>query len=134
MRFPPAQQGGSMRRFAIIPVLCILAFCVALKAQDKGKASPLVGTWNCTAHGTENSDTEFTLTFEQSADGLTGSVSAPQGDADFTSVTFKDNHLKIDIKTDENDYSLTATYAEGKLTGGEWFRDGEKQGTWDGKK
>ncbi len=123
-----------MRRFAIIPVLCILAFCVALKAEDKAKTSPLVGTWNCTAHGGENGDVAFTLTFVQSEDGLTGSVSAPQGDADLTSVNFKGNQLKIEIKTDENDYSLTATYADGKLNAGEWFRDGEKQGTWEGKK
>lgn len=123
-----------MRRFAIIPVLCILAFCVALKAEDKTKTSPLVGTWNCTAHGGENGDVAFTLTFVQSEDGLTGSVSAPQGDADLTSVNFKGNQLKIEIKTDENDYSLTATYADGKLNAGEWFRDGEKQGTWEGKK
>jgi hypothetical protein len=123
-----------MRRFAVIPVLCILAFCVALKAQDKSNNSPLVGTWNCTAHGGENGDTEFTLTFEQTENGLTGSVSAPQGDADLTTVSFENNKLKVEIKTDENDYALTATYADGKLTDGEWFRDGEKQGTWDGKK
>ena len=123
-----------MRRFAAIPVLCILAFCVALKAQDKSKSSPLVGTWNCTAHGGENGDVSFTMTFEETENGLTGSVSAPQGDADITSVSFKDNQLKAEIKTDENDYALTATYADGKLTEGVWSRDGEKQGTWEGKK
>ena len=122
-----------MRRFAAIPVLCILAFCVALKASDKAKTSPLVGTWNCTAHDPQNGEIGFTLTFEESSEGLTGSVSAPQGDADFTSVSFKDNHLKIDINTGDTDYALTASYADGKLSG-EWFRDNEKQGNWDGKK
>jgi hypothetical protein len=123
-----------MRRFVVIPVLCILAFCVALKAEDKAKTSPLVGTWNCTAHGGENGDVAFTMTFEQTENGMTGSVSAPQGDADLTSVSFEDNKLKVEIKTDENNYALTATYADGKLTNGEWSRDGEKQGTWEGKK
>ncbi len=122
-----------MKRYAIVPVLCILAFCVALRAADKTKTNPLVGTWNCTAHDPQNGDIGFTLTFEQSSEGLTGSVSAPQGDADFTSVSFKENHLKIDIDTGDTDYSLTATYADGKLSG-EWFRDNEKQGSWDGKK
>ncbi|TAM82486.1 MAG: hypothetical protein EPN47_07430 [Acidobacteria bacterium] len=123
-----------MRRFAVIPALCVLAFCVALKAQDKTNNTPLVGTWNCTAHGGENGDVAFTLTFAETENGLTGSVSAPQGDADITSVSFKDNQLKAEIKTDDNDYALTATYADGKLTAGEWFRDGEKQGSWEGKK
>ena len=122
-----------MRRFAIIPVLFILAFCVVLQAKDKTNGSPLVGTWNCTAHDPQNGDIVFTLTFEQSSEGLTGSVSAPQGDAEFTSVTFKDNQLNIDIDTGNSDYKLTATYTDGKLSG-EWFRDGQKQGNWDGKK
>jgi hypothetical protein len=123
-----------MRRLAVIPVLCILAFCVALKAQDKAKTSPLVGTWNCTAHGGEHGDVAFTMTFEQTENGLAGSVSAPQGDADLTSVSFEDNKLKVEIKTDENNYALSATYADGKLTDGEWFRDGAKQGSWEGNK
>ena len=83
--------------------------------------------------GTPDGDIEFTLTFQESSEGLTGSVSAPQGDADFTSVSFKDNHLKIDINTGDSDYALTATYADGNLSG-EWFRDNEKQGDWTGKK
>ena len=123
-----------MRRLAVMSVLCVLALCVAVQAKDKSSNSPLVGTWNCTAQGGENGDVAFTLTFEESESGLTGSVSAPQGDANLTSVTFKDNNLKIDINTGDDDYVLTATYADGKLTGGAWSRDGEKKGTWDGKK
>lgn len=123
-----------MRRLAVMSVLCVLALCVALQAKDKASESPLVGTWNCTAQGGENGDVAFTLTFEEAESGLTGSVSAPQGDADLTSVTFKDNKLKIDINTGDDDYVLTAAYADGKLTEGEWSRDGEKKGTWEGKK
>ena len=64
---------------------------------------------------------------------MTGTVSAPQGDADLTSVTFKDNKLKINIDTSAHSYSLAATLAKGKLSG-EWYRDGQKEGTWEGKK
>ncbi|MEJ2010276.1 MAG: hypothetical protein P8Z30_19335 [Acidobacteriota bacterium] len=77
-----------MRRFAVMSVLCILAF---------------------------------------------GSVSAPQGDADLTSVTFKDNQLKIDIDAGASSYTLTGTLAKGKLTG-TWYLDGQKQGAWKGSK
>jgi hypothetical protein len=55
------------------------------------------------------------------------------GDTDLTTVTFKDNQLKIEIDTSNNTYSLTATLAAEKLTG-EWSRNGQKQGTWEGKK
>jgi len=122
-----------MRRLAVMSVLCTLVFAVALQAKDKANNSPLVGTWNCTAQGGQNGDVPFTLYLEQSGQGYTGNVSAPQGDAPITSITFKDNRLKIDINTDQDDYSLTATYADGKLSG-EWFRDGQKQGSWQGKK
>ncbi|HZT69134.1 MAG TPA: hypothetical protein VFC10_05225 [Terriglobia bacterium] len=122
-----------MRRFAVASVVCVLAFVVALQAKDKAGSNPIVGTWNCIAHGGENGDVSFTLYLQESAGGLTGTVSAPQGDADLSSVTFKDNKLKIDIDAGDSNYSLTATYAAGKLTG-EWSRDGQKQGTWEGKK
>ncbi len=125
-----------MRRFAVVSFLCFLVFgifAVTSQAKEKADGSPVVGTWNCIAHGGPNGDIPFTLYLEPSSEGLTGSVSAPQGDTDLTSVTFKANQLKIAIDTDENDYALTAIFADGKLTG-EWYRDGKKQGTWEGKK
>jgi hypothetical protein len=122
-----------MRRFAIIPILCVLALSITLSAKDKANSSPIVGTWNCVAHGGENGDIQFTLYLQHSSEGYTGTVSAHQGDADLTTITFKDNHLKITINTGDSDYTLTATLAGGKLTG-EWSRDGEKKGAWEGKK
>ena len=122
-----------MRRFAFIPVLCVLALGVTLYGQNRSSNSPIVGTWNCVAHGSENGDLPFTLYIEHSSEGYTGSVSAPQGDADLTTVTFKGNQLKITIDTGEDDYTLTATLADGKLAG-EWSKDAEKKGAWEGKK
>jgi hypothetical protein len=124
-----------MRHLAVISVLCVLPlFILAASCQAKEKAgSNVVGTWACVAHGGENGDVPFTLSIQQSAEGLTGTISAPQGDADLTSFTVQDNQIKIVIATDEHTYSLTATLAEGKLTG-EWYQDGQKQGTWEGKK
>jgi hypothetical protein len=122
-----------MRRFAVMSILCILALSVTLQAKEKGSSSPMVGTWKCIAHGGPNGDVQFTLYLQESTSGLTGSVSAPQGDAELTSVTFKDNHLKIEINTDENNYALTAILAHGKLDG-TWYLNGQKQGTWNGTK
>ena len=130
---PLAYEGGAMRRIAVMSVLCVLALGITLTAKEKANSSPLVGTWKCTAQGGPNGDIPFTLYLEQSTQGLTGTVSAPQGDADLTSVTFKDNHLKIDIDAEENNYTLTGTFTDGKLAG-TWYRDGEKQGAWKGTK
>lgn len=125
-----------MRRYAVMAVLCaavLVYFAAASRAKEKSDSSPVAGTWNCVAHGGENGDIPFTLYLEQSANGLTGTVSAPQGDADLTSVTLDAGHIKITIDTDEHNYSLAATLSGGKLEG-EWSMDGQKKGTWEGKK
>lgn len=122
-----------MRRLAVMSVVCVLAFGVALQAKEKPSSSPLVGTWNCIAHGGSNGDTHFTLSLQESADGLTGYVSAEQGDADITSITFKNDRLKIDVDAGQNDYGLTGTLNKGKLTG-TWYLNGQKQGSWGGTK
>jgi hypothetical protein len=121
-----------MRRFAVVSALCIVALGVSLYGQNKANNSPVAGTWNCVAHGGENGDVSFTLSIQQSSEGYTGSVSAPQGDADLTAVSFKDNQLKITINTDEHNYVLTATLSSGKLSG-EWLVDSQKKGNWEGK-
>lgn len=125
-----------MRRYAVMSVLCVLffgIFVIPSPAKEKAGSSPIAGTWKCVAHGGPNGDIPFTLYLEQTSAGLAGSVSSPQGDADLTSVTFKDNQLKIAIDTDEDNYALRATLADGRLTG-EWYRNGKKQGTWEGKR
>ena len=122
-----------MRRLAVMSVLVVMAFGLALQAKEKAGSSPLAGTWNCIAHGSQNGDVPFTLYLQQSPEGFTGTVSAPQGETDLTTVTFKDNHLNIEIDTQDESYALTATLAGGKLEG-EWSRGGQKQGTWEGKK
>lgn len=122
-----------MRKLAVMSALCVLVFAAALQAKDKPGANPLAGTWNCVAQGSANGDVPFTLYLEHSGQGYSGSVSAPQGDAPITSITFKDNRVKIEIETSENDYSLTATLADGKLSG-VWYLDGQKKGPWHGKK
>lgn len=122
-----------MRRLAIVPIVFVMALGVALYGQNKPKTSPLVGTWTCVGHGGQNGDIPFTLYIEHSSKGYTGSVSGEQGDADLTTVTFKGNHLKITIDTGDDNYLLTGTLADGKLSG-EWSRDGVKRGAWEGKK
>lgn len=125
-----------MKRIAVMPILLvsILAMISATShAKEKTATSPVVGTWKCIAHGGPNGDLPFTLYIQQTATGLTGTVSAPQGDTDLTSVTFKNPHVKIAINTNQHNYSLTATLKDAKLTG-KWSRDGESEGTWEGKK
>lgn len=123
-----------MSRFATtISVLCVLACAVTMQAKSTTDANVLAGSWNCIAQDGPNGDIPFTLYFEKSSEGYTGSVSAQQGDTDLTSVTFENNHLKVDINTYDNDYKLNGTLANGKLSG-TWYLNGKKQGPWSGKK
>ena len=68
-----------MRRLALLSTLCILALGITAYGQNKTNNSPIVGTWNCVAHGSETGDQPFTLYIEHSSEGYTGSASAPQG-------------------------------------------------------
>lgn len=125
-----------MRRLAVTSVvLSVLVFAAALQARSKPGTDSLVGTWDCIAHGAPSGDMPFTLMIyrDQSRQGYTGNASAEQGYAPITSITRKGSHLRIDINTDQDDYLLTGTLSNGKLSG-EWYLDGQKQGSWQGKK
>ena len=127
-----------MKRLTVIVTLSlvVLAFAAAAAAQEKKDTAkgPLAGTWQCTAHGGPNGDLPFTLYLEQDGQNVTGSVSAPQGDADFASATFSDGKLEIHINGGDENYTLTAKLEGQALTGGEWSTEGGEKGTWEGKK
>lgn len=125
-----------MRRFLVLLVLSLSVPAIlasSLHAKAKPSNSLIVGTWKCIAHGGENGQLPFTLYLQPAGEGLTGTISAPQGEADLTSVMYKNNHLKIAIDTEEHKYSLTGKLYQGQLKG-EWYRDGQKKGNWEGKK
>ena len=127
-----------MKRHTVIltVALAVLAFVAAAVAQDKKDAAkgPVAGTWQCMAHGGPNGDLPFTLYLEQDGQNVTGSVSAPQGDADLASATFSGGKLEIHINGGDENYTLTAKLEGDALTGGEWSTEGGEKGTWEGKK
>jgi hypothetical protein len=122
-----------MKLIASISVLFLL-LGNSLNAQNtQTENRPLTGTWKCVAHGGENGDLPFTLHLTQSGESLSGWISAPQGSTDITSASFESDHLKIEIDTDEDNYTLAATLKGNQLTG-TWKRNVEKKGAWEGKK
>jgi len=123
------------RRFASIAVsLLILGLAGSAFAKQKNpKPGPLTGTWECVAHGTSHGDLPFTLTLEQIAESVTGSVSSPIGSTELGSATYRKKALEIHIDTGQGDaYVLTAKFNKGQLSGN--WTHGNDTGKWDGKK
>ena len=125
-----------MNRIVTMTVICLLTLSTAsllARADSKSKPGPLAGTWECTAHGTEQGDMPFTLTLEQSQQDITGSVSSPMGGTEISSGTFKNKAVEIHINTPQGNYTLTGKLKKNELSG-DWSTDTNQKGTWEGKK
>jgi hypothetical protein len=125
-----------MNRVVTLAGICLFSFStvsLVCGADNKAKPGPLTGTWECTAHGTEQGDMPFTLTLEQSKQDITGSVSSPMGGTDISSGTFKKKALEIHINTPNGNYTLTGRLEKNQLSGN-WSTDTNQKGAWEGKK
>ena len=125
-----------MNRVVTLAGICLLSLSTTnllAGADKKSKPGPLAGTWECTAHGTEQGDLPFTLTLEQSQQEITGSVSSPMGGTEITSGTFKNKAVEIHINTPQGNYTRTGKLKKYQLSGN-WSADTDQKGTWEGKK
>ena len=125
-----------MNRIVTWAGICLLSLSAAsllYGADKKSKPGPLTGTWECTAHGTEQGDIPFTLTLEQSQEEVTGSVSSSMGGTEITSGTFKNKAVEIHINTPQGNYTITGKLKKDQLSG-DWSGDNDQKGTWEGKK
>jgi hypothetical protein len=125
-----------MNRLVTLVAACSLSLSVLTPvygADKKSKPGPLTGTWDCTAHGTEQGDMPFTLTLEQSKEEVTGSVSSPIGGTEISSGTFKKNAVEIHINTPNGNYTLAGKLKKNQLSG-EWSTDTNQKGAFEGKK
>ena len=125
-----------MYRVVTLAGICLFSFStvsLVCGADKKAKPGPLTGTWECTAHGTEQGDMPFTLTLEQSKQDITGSVSSPMGGTDISSGTFKKKAVEIHINTPNGNYTLIGKLKKNQLSGN-WSTDTNQKGAWDGKK
>ncbi|MGH9343628.1 MAG: hypothetical protein ACRD19_07705 [Terriglobia bacterium] len=124
-----------MKKHAIGLLACIAVCCLAtLAVASSNEQAPLTGTWQCVSHGGQQGDMTFTLTFQQDNQSVSGHVSSQLGDADFSSGTFKNNHLHFVIEGDSDSYDLNADYKDGKLTGTWTTTVSGHKGTWEGQK
>jgi hypothetical protein len=116
--------------------ISIVVSCLAIATYGSAagsQAASLTGTWQCMSHGGSQGQMQFTLDLQQNGTNVTGSVSSPLGDADISSATFKNQTLHIEIDGGDTQYTLTAKYVGGKLTGN-WSSTAGEKGTWAGKK
>ncbi|HUY15863.1 MAG TPA: hypothetical protein VMX16_19870 [Terriglobia bacterium] len=119
----------SIATVAAVLSLALIAVCAQAKQKEQ-KSGPLTGTWECTAHGGPQGDMSFTLSLEQTKSTVTGDVTSPLGDTEISSGNYKKKTLEIHIDSPEENYTLTAKYAHGKLQG-QWKSDGGQGGAWE---
>ena len=125
-----------MSRIRVGTGLCLLGLAVTtamLGAPGKPKAGPMTGTWECAAHGSSQGDLPFTLTLHQNKDIVTGTVATAQGEAAITTATYKKHVLDIHIEIPQGTYRVTGKFRKGQLSG-DWSKDTDQKGTWEGKK
>jgi hypothetical protein len=129
----PGSTAMKTRLVTVGVCLSLMGFVVLAPGRaQKDKPGPMSGTWECTAHGFQQGDLPFTLLLEQSGETVSGSVTSPNGDANISSATFKDDTLDVRIDTGQVPYLLTAKLKEGKLAGS--WSHGPEKGTWEGSK
>jgi len=125
-----------MSRIRVGMGLCFLGLAVTtamLGAPGKPKASPMTGTWECVAHGTSQGDMPFTLNLQQNKETVTGTVSTAQGEVSITTATYKKRVLDIHIEIPQGTYRVTGKFRNGQLSG-DWSKDADQKGAWEGKK
>jgi hypothetical protein len=114
-----------------LPILCLAAFSLA--ADGEAKPGKLTGSWEGTATSAQQGEFPITMELEQNGEAVSGSISAPEGTAEISSGTFKENKLEFRVDAPEATYTVTGSLRKGELSG-EWSSDTGEKGTWQVKK
>ena len=118
-----------MRALLIGSVLALTFFAVAPAAQNT-----LTGNW-AVSFTTPQGNMDATAMFKQEGDALSGTLSGPQGDVNFTgSVKGKTFTFNIEVQSPNGPLSikLDGEYEGDSLTG--TFDFGQGTGEWSGKR
>ncbi len=100
---PSAQATGTAPLFYALPIA----------GQTPPPPQGLSGKWSCTAKMADNSDhTSLTLDLR-----LEGGVLSATSDAGDVQGDFQDGQLRLELKSEDGSYALTAELKEGKLKG-----------------
>ena len=90
----------------------------------------LAGTWQCQSKSSDGSEYPFNLELKVEGDTVTG---PPRQDGLLiTQGTFKNGKLELEVKIDEDSYTLTGNLEQGKLAGQYRQINGNEKGTWQG--
>jgi hypothetical protein len=125
----------SRGRKLIVPMAGLLLLLgIVVNAQSPSiPEHPLTGTWRCISHGGENGDAPFTLHLQQSGGNISGWIRVSGQSVPLTSVSYSQDHLNIEMATDQGRYTLTAVIKGSQLTG-TWKKNGQPVSTWQGEK
>jgi hypothetical protein len=92
----------------------------------------LAGTWQCQSKSSDGSEYQFNLELKVEGDTVTG---APRQDGlQIIEGTFKNGKLELQVKIDEDSYTLTGNLEQGKLSGQFRQINGNEKGTWQGER
>lgn len=104
----------------------------ALPGRLAPREEMLAGTWQCQSKSSDGSEYQFNLELKVEGDNVTG---PPRQDGlQITKGTFKNGKLELQVKIDEDSYTLTGNLEQGKLVGQYKQINGNEKGTWQGER
>ncbi len=104
----------------------------ALPARPVAANVGLRGTWHCNAKSSDDSEYPFILQLELEGEKVIG---PPKHEGlVITGGTFRNWKLQVNVKLDADNYLLTGTLKQGKLSGEYEQDNGEEKGTWEGER
>jgi hypothetical protein len=125
-----------MKRPLIVVASCLAILCLAafsMAADQNAKPGKLTGSWEGTATNAQQEEFDITLQLVQNGEVITGSISSPDGSADISSGSFRNNKLEVRIETSDAAYTVTGNLRDDVLSG-QWSSDTGEKGTWHAKK
>ncbi len=104
----------------------------ALPAQLATPELSLAATWHCNAKSSDGSEYPFILELELEGEKVIGPPK--QEGLVITGGAFRNRKLQVNVKLDADNYLLTGTLKQGKLSGEYEQVNGEEKGTWEGER
>jgi hypothetical protein len=98
-----------MKRVLVLACLALLCVSTASFAQDAPKKVDVTGAWQLSMEGPQGA-MEFTTTFKQDGEKVTGTQTNPMGGEDKFEGTIKGDKLEYILKIDMGGQAMSITF------------------------
>ena len=99
-----------MKRVLVLAYVALFCLSAVALAQDAPKKVDVTGIWNLTMEGPQGS-MDFTATFKQDGEKVTGTQSNPMGGQDTLEGTIKGDKLEYVLKVDMGGQTMSITFS-----------------------